>query len=539
MNPLSRQRVTSSEKAGNGIDFARLSFLIGMVMATGWIAPPAVAQVVERYSVSVRCTADGGEATIVFGGNWNDQCTPQNAELTVSGDRIDVRVYRRPPQPCGEGPTPWCDVLGTGVISEGTYRVFTQIVPDEPVEREPITVSCAAIDPCDPVEIGPFNEWNLIYDMTTWDPDEKGPQREVLVAAGLLPEIGGVGASVGTWDGKVWTPLAGDIGRVDSLCVHRGALIAGASEGGPVARSSVVRWNGTQWEPLGAPFLGSRSPVISDIIVFGEELIVLGAFTTCGDETVIGVARWDGTAWRAMGSGLGGVTANGYPITAVAFEKELIVGGSFLSTGDSPARYVARWDGVEWRAMDAGVPKAQPVATLCIHDGVLLAGTNSLDTGTILAWNGASWTSGYADVAPGPVGLLLSHADKLVAAPSRRYFINFCELQMVKQWDGDTWSPLAAPDGSVFSMIAWSGSLHIAGSFSHVGATPMTSVVRLDCSRSLCAADFNASGAVSSDDFFAFIEAFFANVPRADFNGDSRINSHDFFDFLAAFFSGC
>ncbi len=54
-----------------------------------------------------------------------------------------------------------------------------------------------------------------------------------------------------------------------------------------------------------------------------------------------------------------------------------------------------------------------------------------------------------------------------------------------------------------------------------------------------CAADFNGDGALSVQDIFDFLGAWFAGTPSADFNGVGGLSVQDIFDFLGAWFAGC
>ncbi|MBC7773770.1 MAG: PQQ-dependent sugar dehydrogenase [Pyrinomonadaceae bacterium] len=60
-----------------------------------------------------------------------------------------------------------------------------------------------------------------------------------------------------------------------------------------------------------------------------------------------------------------------------------------------------------------------------------------------------------------------------------------------------------------------------------------------ECDPPLCPADFDADGAVNSQDFFLFLAAFFDNQLAADFNHDLTVDSQDFFAYVAAFFKVC
>jgi hypothetical protein len=140
-----------------------------------------------------------------------------------------------------------------------------------------------------------------------------------------------------------------------------------------------------------------------------------------------------------------------------------------------------------WFPSGAGLP-ALPVTDLAVHGGFVYAsvGDNSLDpsvpTGVYVSTDqGFSWAPAGSALQQRPI------------------------------------SSLAVTDSGVF-----------AGS--------SAGVWRLD---GACAADFDADGAVTSQDFFDFLAAFFAGLPAADFNDSGAVDSQDFFDFLGAFFAGC
>jgi hypothetical protein len=54
-----------------------------------------------------------------------------------------------------------------------------------------------------------------------------------------------------------------------------------------------------------------------------------------------------------------------------------------------------------------------------------------------------------------------------------------------------------------------------------------------------CGADANGDGALSVQDIFDFLGAWFAGQPSADFNGTGGLSVQDIFDFLGAWFAGC
>jgi hypothetical protein len=119
---------------------------------------------------------------------------------------------------------------------------------------------------------------------------------------------------------------------------------------------------------------------------------------------------------------------------------------------------------------------------------------------------------------------------------------------------------LTGPDGVIFDQLGESGPFSTGGELGP-GEYTIWAYASLDfwCDNSgtpahgeggaelvfsmppvACACDWNSNDGVGSDDFFAFLDSFFAG--DADFNFDGVTDSQDFFDFLGCFFAppgGC
>jgi hypothetical protein len=167
-------------------------------------------------------------------------------------------------------------------------------------------------DELSPTSWGSFAVWALeVFD----DGRGGGP---ALYAGGGFTTTGVEAAnSIAKWDGTRWSPLGSgveagyfvrelavfDDGRGGGPALHVGGTFRTISG---VAASSIAKWDGRSWSPLGAGTDGQihAMAVLDDGSGRGPALYVAGDFTTAGGVVVNDVARWDGTRWSALGSGL-------------------------------------------------------------------------------------------------------------------------------------------------------------------------------------------------------------------------------------------
>jgi hypothetical protein len=211
------------------------------------------------------------------------------------------------------------------------------------------------------------------YLIQSFDPDGPGPRPETIVAAGRL-YFGG--SPVAAWDGAAWTYLPFSLGgQADAMTTYT--------------------------PPGGTPQL-----------CISYSFYNYQAFT----EAQVGIVAWDGSTPTGLLSD-GCISCSARSISTLAVLNDLpggsslYVSGSFPSIAGVPSQNVARWDGQAWHAADAGLDASHFVTSIGVVStaaGPTLlasAATYFPTQGSIIRWNGTSWSSPLTPLSTGALAI--------------------------------------------------------------------------------------------------------------------------------------
>src|SRR6185369_11227339 len=97
---------------------------------------------------------------------------------------------------------------------------------------------------------------------------------------------------------------------------------------------------------------GGPEPVAVLAALPNGDVVAAGPFTTIGTQPLSTIARWDGNAWLPLGARVNGSVH----ALAVTPNGNLLVGGDFTTAGGLPALHCALWDGANWSPLGQGIP---------------------------------------------------------------------------------------------------------------------------------------------------------------------------------------
>jgi hypothetical protein len=319
-----------------------------------------------------------------------------------------------------------------------------------------------------------------------------------LVAGGRFTQAGATAAAgIARWNGTAWTAVGGGLAGVPQTEVRaltvlpNGDLVAGGSFAGigGVAAQNVARWNGSAWSPLagGVTWPGVPAPYVVAVdalaVTSAGDLIAGGWFTTAGGTSAVGIARWNGVQWSALGSSVNSAVHAILPMP----NGDLIVGGSFGSAGGAPAVGIARWNGSTWSALGSGMllpgglGRVNGLARLANGDVIAtgsFATAGGVAAANIARWNGVAWSALGAGLAGDPPPYPFPSGYTLCTLASGRWIVGgaFAEAggrpaTGVAEWSGTAWAPLTSGWSQAVHTIVrrGNGDLIVGGAFAAAG----------------------------------------------------------------------
>ncbi|MBI5762822.1 MAG: immunoglobulin domain-containing protein [Planctomycetes bacterium] len=162
----------------------------------------------------------------------------------------------------------------------------------------------------------------------------------------------------------------------------------------------IARWNGISWS--GVNGTGLNTSGLSSMLVFddgsGPALFVGGFFQSIDGVTANCIAKWNGLTWSPLGAG---VTGTVYAMTSIVENgvPALYVGGNIVSAGGQPVNNAAKWKNNTWTPLGTGV-NDQVYALTTFDDGngpaVYYGGrfttANGLPIAHIAKWDGNNFS---------------------------------------------------------------------------------------------------------------------------------------------------
>jgi hypothetical protein len=204
----------------------------------------------------------------------------------------------------------------------------------------------------------------------------------------------------------------------------------------------------------------SVSPIVYAVVRFQDRLHAVGRFNSSGGHALSNIARLGESGWEWPDAGLTPSSPESRATAAIVFNNELVVSGAFTSAGEVPATNVARWDGQNWHEMGT-LPSA--FSAFAIYNKELYGAGKLTISG--VSYYLAKWTGSEWQPIPGPLegygyALLNYQGNLIVGGETTSGAI------VLHKWNGTTLSEFVAgqkPSGKVYALAEDHGELVVGG----------------------------------------------------------------------------
>jgi len=259
-----------------------------------------------------------------------------------------------------------------------------------------------------------------------------------------------------------------------------------------LSATSLARWNGVQWDTVGASVRGPGrfdwiEDTVYDIVVQDTFVYIGGSFNEVGGKKAFRVARWDGYEWQSLGSGVGQTYEGAVYTLTMSAAGSLYAGGSFDVTGDNSANNIVQWDGSTWQPLGEGINGS--VIALAAGEEYLYAAGRFTEAGgrsssNIARWDGTSWQPLGKGLNGFVYALAIGPDGSLYAGGSFTEAGNVPAVNLAR-WTGTAWENVGANrneglNGSVRALAADNNSVYAGGLFTEAGGVNTRYIARWD-----------------------------------------------------------
>jgi hypothetical protein len=289
---------------------------------------------------------------------------------------------------------------------------------------------------------------------------------------------------IARWNGTQWDSLGAGIDGLDAnvypqntlaITRYNNELYAGGSfhSAGNVWTGCLAKWNGAAWDSLSIrPFPTNASVVIWSLASINGKLYMGGVFNTVAGITCHYIAQWDGANWTSLNfpNQVDAVSVN----AITEYNGELYAAGSFCNSIGDTISNILRWDGTNWHSVGGGIKGGglTHVETMCVYNGELyVAGSFAISSGNagnnIQKWNGTNWNGvgGGTSGANGQIHNLVVYNSKLYALGVFDY-AGGVPANFFASWNGTDWCGVgSAFDNTLNYGCVYHDSLFIGGGF--------------------------------------------------------------------------